>query len=324
MTFIATVIAKTGAAIIADSLVTTSTPTIVYSDFISFLKEEVKKSKKNDIRLSPQEVMSLFRSRPSYTKDYEEKLFKYDDYTAVTTSGLATINDKRISLIVREIIDKNKKDSAYDRKSVETKARRFCKELGKEVKTHINKRGEIYRTRFIYTHFSKRERTTTVYKIDIIPTKKEELKEPTYECIKIEKADNYEKVISNGQNRISERILYGSIGEVYTLIPRLTEKIFKDFKINANDVPKNYISNLRKDKSIVSPKLFEEMQIFKLSELSLQQAVDLASLLMRIEIDFQTYTENIPTVGGVVKIAVIDENGFKYVSGNEVTKPINI
>jgi len=64
------------------------------------------------------------------------------------------------------------------------------------------------------------------------------------------------------------------------------------------------------------------MKIFKLSELSLQQAVDLANLLMKIEIDFQTYTENISTVGGVIKIAIIDKNGFRYISGHEIIKPL--
>ena len=67
---------------------------------------------------------------------------------------------------------------------------------------------------------------------------------------------------------------------------------------------------------------FSEMKIFKLSELSLQQAVDLAYLLMKIEIDFQTYTENIPTVGGVIKIATIDKMGFNFISGHDIIKPV--
>jgi len=60
--------------------------------------------------------------------------------------------------------------------------------------------------------------------------------------------------------------------------------------------------------------------MFKLRDLSLQQAVDLASLLMRIEIDIQKYTENIPSVGGVIKLAVIDADGFRYIAGNEIVK----
>jgi hypothetical protein len=67
--------------------------------------------------------------------------------------------------------------------------------------------------------------------------------------------------------------------------------------------------------------LFEDMKMFQISQLSLQQAVDLACLLMRLEVDFQSYTRNIPTVGGIVKLATIDENGFKWLSGRDVSKP---
>ncbi len=56
----------------------------------------------------------------------------------------------------------------------------------------------------------------------------------------------------------------------------------------------------------------------KLRELSLQQSVDLACLLMRIERDIQKYTENIPTVGGNVKVAIIDDKGFRFLAGHEL------
>lgn len=66
------------------------------------------------------------------------------------------------------------------------------------------------------------------------------------------------------------------------------------------------------------------MKINRLADLSLQQAVDLASLLMKIEINFQKYTENIPTVDGVIKLAIIDKDGFKFISGNEILKSENL
>ena len=37
----------------------------------------------------------------------------------------------------------------------------------------------------------------------------------------------------------------------------------------------------------------------------------------------QKYTENIPTVGGVIKLAIINEKGFKWISGQEVVKHEN-
>lgn len=77
MTFIASVIAKRGVAIIADSLVTTKVPSIELSEFLDFIKSESDKSKSSEVKLDPSEIIKLFKSRPSYTKDYEEKLFKF-------------------------------------------------------------------------------------------------------------------------------------------------------------------------------------------------------------------------------------------------------
>jgi len=69
--------------------------------------------------------------------------------------------------------------------------------------------------------------------------------------------------------------------------------------------------------------LFNEFKLLSL-ELSLQQATDLAALLMRVEMDFQKYTEDIPTVGGVIKLAIINSMGFRFISGEDILKPRNI
>lgn len=61
--------------------------------------------------------------------------------------------------------------------------------------------------------------------------------------------------------------------------------------------------------------------MFKLKQLSIQQAVNLAFLLMKVEIEFQQYTKDIPAVGGVIKIATIDKNGFKFIGGNDIKVP---
>lgn len=324
MTFIASVIAKTGVAIIADSLVTTSIPSIEFSEFLDFLKEESKKSQSKEIKLEPKDIINLFKSRPSYTKDYEEKLFPFDDYTAITTAGAASINEKRISNIVNTEIEKNKKDKNYNRKGIETKVKSLCKAIESEIKIHLKSKSSIRPTKFILTHFDKNKNKSLIYKIYVNTASKEDLEKKEFEFISYNLVNDWEKVVCDGQNRISERILYGALEDIYSLIPRITEKVMNDFEIKKEDIPKNYIKKLKSDKNIVSPNLFEEMKIFKLSELSLQQAVDLASLFMRLEIDFQTYTENIPTVGGVIKIAVIDKDGFKFLNGHEVSKPNNI
>ncbi|MCP5064700.1 MAG: hypothetical protein GY936_19870 [Ignavibacteriae bacterium] len=324
MTFIASIIAKTGVAIIADSLVTTSISSIEFGEFLNFLKEEANKTKSSEIKLEPKEILNLFKTRPSYTKNFEDKLFIFDDYTAITTAGAASINNKRISEIVSAVVNKNKKDKNYNRKGIETKVKNFCKSIESEIKDHLHSKTSIRPTRFILTHYDKNKKKSLIYKIDVNSASKKDLETVDFKFTSYKLVNDWEKVVCDGQNRISERILYGAIGDVYDLIPKITSKVIEDLKINIDDIPKDYIKKLSEDKNIVSPNLFEEMKIFKLSNLSLQQAVDLASLLMRLEIDFQTYTENIPSVGGVIKVAIIDKNGFKFISGNEVLKPNNL
>ena len=145
-----------------------------------------------------------------------------------------------------------------------------------------------------------------------------------YDFVSYNITNEYEKVVCDGQNGISEKILFGDILTVYNMIPRIAKKVALDFGIDEQKVSESYINKLRKDKDIVPPSLFSEMKIFKLGELSLQQAVDLANLLMKVEIDFQNYTEDIPTVGGVIKLAIIDKKGFRFIAGHEITKPINL
>jgi len=69
LTFIASVVAKDGVAIIADSLVTSTKQTIEYSKFIKFLIKKSDDSKSKDILIEPKEILELFEEKPSYTSD---------------------------------------------------------------------------------------------------------------------------------------------------------------------------------------------------------------------------------------------------------------
>ena len=95
----------------------------------------------------------------------------------------------------------------------------------------------------------------------------------------------------------------------------MADRIFKDYGIKKENIPENYVNEMFSDRSIVTSRFYDDIKMPKIIELSLQQAINLACLLMKIERDIQKYTENIPTVGGVVKIGVIDNNGFKLISG---------
>lgn len=325
MTFIASVIAKKGVAVIADSLVTSMERVIDYDTFLNFFRDKAKSTPVDEIKIEPGEVISLFERKPSHTKDYEEKLFQYDKYTAVTTAGTASVNEKRIEYIVREIIEKNKKDKGYPRKKIETKVREFVEFLNKQSIEHLNKSDYINHTTFIITHYDKSKEQTIIYKVDINPCSKNDIKDDTFSCVSFRKMDDYYRVVCDGQNRISERILFGEIDFFIDITPKIIEKVIEKLKIPSDEVPKDFVKEFLVDaKAFLPSQFWEDMKINRLADLSLQQAVDLASLLMKIEINFQKYTENIPTVGGVIKLAIINKDGFKFISGNEILKSDNL
>ncbi len=90
MTFIASVIAKQGVAMVSDSFVTTVEQTLDRDDFIAHLK--TKKTLPETISLK--EMFSLFERKPSYTRNYMEKLFQFGKWSAVSTTGHAYINGR--------------------------------------------------------------------------------------------------------------------------------------------------------------------------------------------------------------------------------------
>ena len=324
MTFIATVIAQRGAAIIADSLVTTSIPTIELGDFIDYIEDKDKQEDSDNILLSTEEISRLFRRRPSYTKDYEEKLILMDDHTVITTSGAAEINEKRISTILRNIKSKICSKRKYKDSASLDKVILILDQFKDDVRAHIDKYSSISRTNMIISHFNKDSKNIEVFKATIFPADKSSLESEEHKYFEIDPANEWEKVVCDGQNKISERILFGAYDELESIVPRMARRICEDFSIDPDKITGEYLQTLANDGVIVTKSMVEAVRVFKLRNLSLQQAVDLASLLMRIEIDFQTYTENIPTVGGVIKLGVLTEEGFKYISGHEIIKPPNI
>ena len=112
MTFIASVKARNGVAIIADSLVSTSVPVITVDSFKRFLKAQST----DDITVEA--ITNLFEHQTHHTNDYEDKLVKYDKYTAVTIAGSARIGEKRISDLISHKIKENSKLSGYDKMTI--------------------------------------------------------------------------------------------------------------------------------------------------------------------------------------------------------------
>ena len=320
MTFIASVVARKGVAIIADSLVTASRPVLDGEDFLAFLKSKAANGEPlASINVQATEIVQLFSPTASYTKDYEEKLFKMDKFSAITTAGAAAINDKRIEEHVKEIIRQLKPGATF-----EDKVNNFCALLNIQAVEHVKKQERITTTVLIFTHFDKESSQTTIFKAEVIPCQLTMIDPDTHNCIGLTKMDDYYKVVCDGQNRISDKILWGEVEFFHEITPKIVEKVIAD--LGCQNVPANYVQEfIDKSRSeILTKQFYDDLKISELGNLSLQQAVDLAALLMAIEMNIQKYTENIPTVGGVIKLATIDRRGFKWVSGNNIHEPKTI
>lgn len=322
MTFIASVIAKKGVAIIADSLVTSVRPVIEFEDFHEYTRP--KQSEIDNSQIESEDVSKLFQDKPSHTKDYEEKLFEYDRYTAITAAGCAVINDKRIAEIVSKFREYNHNRSnrkSYNSKTTETKVKDFCTYLTREVKEHLKNNKELGDITFIYTNYNPTSYKTVIYKINIGHITNDTLHDENYQYVIYELQEEHYKVVCDGQNRISERILFGDENAIESTIPKIINSVLDNFGIDRQEMTSERFIKIVNDSEVLNSNFWDDMKIFQLSELSLQQAVDLACLLMRMEVDIQKYTKNIPTVGGVIKLAVIDDKGFRYIHGHDIIKP---
>lgn len=134
---------------------------------------------------------------------------------------------------------------------------------------------------------------------------------------------SFGNVICDGQNKISDSILFGFSTDMYYKFADIIRIGLDKLGIEERVLTQEVLAEISSDERFLDL-AFSDMQIGNLNDLSLQQAVDLASLLMRIEVDFQKYTKNIPTVGGLIKLAVIDDDGFKFISGHSLEVPRHI
>ena len=314
MTFIASVVSKEGVAIIADSLVTSSKPVLEFGEFQKYIDAKSDQP----VVLDPAEIVKLFTIKPSHTKDFEEKLYEYDKFTAITTAGAASINGKKIKEIVT---DAKKVFKPTPRKAIQKKVNELESFILTEVKTFLATNTVIYSTVLIITHYDPKMQKATIFRMQVNSATTEDLLRPNFEFIKTTMEPEDFPVICDGHNKVSERLLFGPIPSILNSVEKIISKIFEDFKIDKSVITDDYIGSFLDN--IATEDDYNDVKIHKLSELSLQQAVDLASLLMRIEIDIQKYTENIPTVGGVIKLAVIERTGFRFISGNEIVKHEN-
>lgn len=322
MTFIASVVAKKGVAVIADSLVTSESYILHYRKFVDYLILQPDNDQ-GEKMINPDHIMDLFKSEPIFTKDFEEKLFEFDHYTALTTTGEAYVNNKNIADIIEEFRTSNLQLIDDLQIPIEEKINVFIGFINEQIKEHLNKYGSLGYLVFIISHYTPSTHKTVIFKCTIYPVDGSTLATEGYNYVVLSTEQDWAKVVCDGQNKISEKVLMGIGKDLFNIFPTFVENILNKLNLPDNTIPENFVENLKSD-PYFEHLFYDDVAILSLNNLSLQQAVDLASLLMRLEVDFQKYTNNIPTVGGVIKLAVIDKDGFRFLSGDKVEAPKHI
>jgi len=119
-------------------LVTTSQPVLDFGTFQKYLSEQ-KKNNGKGVSIEAKDIAKLFKVKPSYTKDYEDKLYKYDKFTAITTAGSAIINNKRIKKLIQEAIKKFKPSGRNTEKNIADKISQLIDFITHEVKNFYSR-----------------------------------------------------------------------------------------------------------------------------------------------------------------------------------------
>lgn len=317
MTFIASIIAKEGIAIVADSFGTTMEHSIKENKFLDHMKEAENKE-----NIAVIDLVGLFEKRPSHTINYIDKLFKFDKYSAVTFTGAVYINGKEIKEIIKKISTELQVDTAtYNEKDISDILIEFCEKLKSEVIQHCQTNDFPY-TDFIFSHFnvSKNESQIFLIKIKGIEMNCFDPNDPN--LIEVSNQSHL-GIVTDGQNNFVERLIFGSlVSTVDTVKSVLIKDVIAILGLKDEQIEKltNHINSFECLKQTV----LDDMFSINFRQLSLQEALDLAALLIKIVMDIQIYTEKIPTVGGLIRLAVIhEERGFEWISGNNLI-PSNI
>jgi hypothetical protein len=317
MTFIASVIAKEGVAIVADSFRTTLEHTITEDDFFDYLGTL---DQNNRDTIPTAKLIELFDKRPSSTRNYVDKLFKFDDFSAITTTGAAYINGKEIKDIIGEISAIMQVDeAAYKAKTIEEKLTEFCDKVKAEVLEHL-KSYNLSTTEFIFSHFNVNLNKPQIFMVRIKETNKDSFDENDPELVTYADQTNL-GIVTDGQDTYVDRLIFGTL---YTNIAKVKSEII-DCVVETlvlSDDDKAKITNVITEFGFMQKTITDDMFSINFRELSLQEAVNLATLLMKIVMDIQVYTEKIPTVGGLIRTAVIKKDtGFSWISGNTLEAP---
>lgn len=317
MTFIASVIAKEGIAIVADSFGTTLEHSLNEKTFLDYI---VEAGDKNNIPI--QELIELFEKKPSHTRNYVDKLFRFSKYSAITFTGAVYINGKEIKEIVKFIATTMDTDNdVHNAKELETVLGEFCGYLKTEVINHAQTMN-LTPTDLIFSTFNLNTNKPQIYVIKISAVDKDNF-DPEAEDLITFAEQSHLGIVTDGQNDFVERLIFGSlVNKIGTVKNELVEHVIEVLDLGEDQ--KNKLIESIHDFEFLKKTVLDDMFSIKFRELSLQEALNLAALLIKIVMDIQVYTEKIPTVGGLIRLAVIhEERGFEWISGHKLV-PSNI
>lgn len=238
------------------------------------------------------------------------------------STGSAYINGKEIKDIINSIAAEMQSDKgAYDALKIDEKLSQLCDKIKKEILEHLTKYN-YSPTNFIFSHFNRNENRPQVF---IIRTRKAD--KDTFDPDK-DKDDlisfeerSHLKIITDGQDLFVDRLIFGSLYTNITDVKSGCINYIVD-KFKPTDEEKTKIIDEIQHIDFLKTVVTDDVFYVKFRDLSLQEAVDLAALLIKIVMDIQIYTEKIPTVGGVIRLAVISkQKGFDWISGDEIIRP---
>lgn len=312
MSFIATVSASKGFAIIADSLEVPESPLKEYTLLSDYMHTLNSQDRSEDILyppnlwlLSPQERAE---TEQLYREDHAEKLFPMGPFSAIAATRILSINDKGLYELIEEFMEIRKKQ-ANPAWGFTAMLNGFCNFLNREIKIHLKNYCYLNGSLLIMAQYDVRAMRTNTCKILI---RDRHFDSPNYADNYLLLRQNSSTILLSGQTHISKAFLLGieraSFRDVYKLVRNIIGRIHSA----DNRLPGEFMHTLRYDR-FYQYLFSQELKTIDIANMSTQQAVDLASMLMRLEIDYFKFTKTDPHVGGVIRLAVVDEEGFRYI-----------
>ncbi len=209
--------------------------------------------------------------------------------------------------------------AVYYAKPITERLTEFCDKIKEEVIEHL-KNYDVRETDFIFSHFNRIKNEPQIFVIKIKEIDKSSFDPADPSLVTFVERTNL-MVVTDGQDSFVDRLIFGSLYRNIHKVKQAFVKYIEDkIKPPAEllEECKNEIAHIDFMKSEIQEDIFS----IDFRELSLQEAVDFACLLIKIVMDIQVYTEKIPTVGGLIRLAVISKDkGFDWISGDKIIPP---